>query len=74
MQEILQSKRKTNLANQKFNREWVAEMTKLEGDELTEFISYCKFSIDYLAETTVYEIHNKMMALLDDFNSERDES
>lgn len=74
MQEILQNRRKSDIANQKFNREWVSEMTKLEGDELTDFIAYCKFSVDYLAETAVYEIHIKMMALLDDFNSEKDES
>ncbi|MFK7951865.1 MAG: hypothetical protein AB8B73_03390 [Ekhidna sp.] len=70
MQKILQNKRNIELANKKFNREWVAEMTDLKGEELTSFIAYCKFSIDYLVKTSVYDIHHKMMALLDDFKSE----
>ena len=45
-------------------------MTDLSGEELTNFIAYCKFSIDYLVETTVYDIHLKMMALLVDFKAE----
>lgn len=74
MQKILDQKRKTDLVNRKFNRDWVAEMTELEGEELTDFIAYCNFSIEYLAETTVYDIHLKMIALLDNFKAERMDS
>ena len=48
-------------------------MTSLEGDELTSFIAYCKFTPEYIAETYIYFIHEKMMALLDDFPDEQAE-
>lgn len=74
MQDILTNKRSTNQAYEKFNREWVAEMTLLEGEELTDFIDFCNFNLDYLVETSVYDIHIKMMALLEDFKDERSDS
>lgn len=73
MQKILKNQHITNQARQKFTREWVAEMTKLEGDKLTDFIAYCKFTPKYLAETRLYIIHERMMALLDDFMAEHTE-
>lgn len=55
-------------AHQKFNRDWVSSVTKLEGDELTDFIDYCNFSPEYIIETPHYELHHKVMALLEDFH------
>ncbi|MEQ9406060.1 MAG: carboxypeptidase-like regulatory domain-containing protein [Cyclobacteriaceae bacterium] len=73
MQDILKDKPLMDKAYGKFNREWVAESTRLEGDELTSFIAYCKFTPEYLAKTPLYLIHEKMMALLQDFEAEGSE-
>lgn len=61
-------------ANLKFTREWVGESTKLEGNKLTSFMAYCRFSVGYLAETPLYMIHEDMMKLLPDFLEEYDQS
>lgn len=73
MQQIDKSRHTTTKAQQKFTREWVAEMTKLKGDQLTDFIAFCKFTPKYIAETRLYMIHERMMALLDDFMSQQAE-
>ncbi len=65
--EIQRQKGVQDKANQKFKREWVGEVTKLEGDRLTSFIAYCKFTPKYLAETPLYLIQERMLALLNDF-------
>ena len=70
MQQINKRKNIINQSQQKFTREWVAEMTRLEGNDLTDFIAFCKFTPDYIATTPVYMIHEKMMALLGDFLNE----
>ncbi|GAB4244373.1 MAG: hypothetical protein Tsb0034_22560 [Ekhidna sp.] len=67
LNKILSQKNQVEKAGLKFTREWVASSTKLEGDMLTSFIDYCNFSVDYLANTPLYIIHEKMMALLPDF-------
>lgn len=67
MQQIMKRQHITSKAYQKFTREWVAENTKLEGDKLTSFIDYCDFSVDYLASATLFDIHQRMMALLPNF-------
>lgn len=72
-EKMMDRKGTVDKANSKFTREWVAEATKLSGDQLTSFIAYCKFTPEYLAETTMYLIHEKMMVLLDDFMSEQSE-
>lgn len=70
MQQILKSKHTTTEAYLKFTRAWVSENTKLEGDKLTDFIAYCDFSVEYLAESTVFDIHQRMISLLPDFLAE----
>lgn len=67
MQQINKQRGIVTQAEQKFTRGWVSERTRLEGDRLTNFISYCNFSTEYLAKTPLYMIHEKMMAMLDDF-------
>ena len=73
MQQIRKRQHITSTAYQKFTREWVAENTSLEGDKLTSFIDYCNFSVDYLASATLFDIHQRMMALLPDFLEEYEE-
>ncbi|MEP1095447.1 MAG: hypothetical protein ABJG78_10075 [Cyclobacteriaceae bacterium] len=73
MQQINKNQHFITKSRQKFTREWVGEMTQLEGDHLTDFIAYCKFTPKYLAETELFFIHEKMMALLDDFMQEHSE-
>jgi hypothetical protein len=51
------------LVEEKFTREWVAEQTGLEGEELTEFIAFCNFSYDYLNQFPLYVIREDMMEI-----------
>lgn len=74
LQKILAQQEMERAAYRKFNREWIAKETKLSGDELTDFIAYCKFTTKYITESTLFEIHGRMMALLDEFKAERAES
>lgn len=67
LEKILERKGITQKAQSKFNRDWVAKETQLSGDKLTSFIAYCDFTPEYLTKTTLYAIHEKMMALLSDF-------
>lgn len=71
---LQQSQHTNQRASQKFAREWVAESTSLDGDKLTSFMAYCKFSPAYLAETPQYVIYEDMMALLPKFLEEFDQS
>lgn len=52
---------------EKFTREWVAEQTGLEGEELTDFIAFCNFSYDYLNRFPLYVIREDMMEKLIQF-------
>jgi hypothetical protein len=49
------------LIDKKYNRELVYRLTDLEGDELTNFIGFCNFSMEYLEKATEYEIVEKIM-------------
>ena len=70
MQQIRKQRHTTSTAYLKFTREWVGENTKLEGDKLTSFIAYCDFSVEYLASATLFDIHQRMMAILPEFLEE----
>ena len=71
LEKILAKQEIERKAYLKFNREWIAKETKLNGDELTDFIAYCKFKPEYLANSTLFEIRERMMALLEDFKAEQ---
>jgi hypothetical protein len=43
-------------AEQKFNKQLVSNITKLEGEELDEFMKYCSFDRDFILKTTEYEM------------------
>lgn len=73
MQKIQKRQGLVSKANLKFTREWVGEMTGLQGDQLTNFIAYCKFTPEYIAETPLYMINEKMLALLENFLDEQAE-
>ena len=70
LQEILEKERQWSLASQKFNRQWVKDLTTLDGDELTDFIAFCDFSVEYINETHLVDLENQIMALLDQFKSQ----
>lgn len=74
LEKLLAKREIERSAYRKFNREWVAQETNLSGDTLTDFIAYCKFTPEYLVESTLFDIHQRMMALLDDFNKDREKS
>ncbi len=71
LQKILARRELERVAYQKFNREWVAEETNLDGDELTDFIAFCQFTPEYIVNTRLYDIRKKMMALLEKFEEKR---
>lgn len=71
LQKILARRELERVAYQKFNRDWVAKETNLTGDELTDFIAFCQFSPEYIVNTRLYDIHEKMMALLIEFKEKR---
>lgn len=50
-----------------FNREWVQEVTGLDGDKLTDFIAYCDFSIDFLSKNPLYVIRERLIVKLMEF-------
>ncbi len=47
--------------DKKYNREIVFELTKLPEDELTNFMGFCNFSLEYLYNTSDYDILVKIM-------------
>lgn len=56
---------------EKVSREWIGEVTGLDGDELTTFISYCDLSIDYLDKTPLYLIREELLVRLISFKKEQ---
>ena len=54
-------------ALKKFTREWVKTETGLDGDQLTDFIAFCDFNIDYLDSYSLYIIKENMMTKLEQF-------
>lgn len=65
-------KKREQIIAEKFNRVLVADLTKLEGDALTEFIVSCNFSDDYLYNTDLYTIIEALYAKFDVYQSEAD--
>lgn len=67
---IVQQQSRRQIAYEKFSRDWVGEMTDLEGDVLTDFIHYCDYSLEYLEKTPKYLILEDMLAKLVSFKKE----
>ena len=65
-------RKRERVIHAKFNRVLVGDVTRLEGEELTEFIAFCNFSEDYLYETDLYTIIEDLYAKLDDYQIKRD--
>ncbi len=60
-----------NRVHRKFSRGWVHDITGLEGNELTDFIAYCDFSLRYLDKTPLYLIRENLLAKLSEFKKEQ---
>lgn len=69
---IVQRASSEQLAYAKFSRDWVREVTQLQGDELTDFIQYCDYSLKYLEKTPQYIILEDLLARLESFKKERE--
>ena len=65
----LEMERKWRIARQKFNRDWVGKLTKLEGDELTDFIAFCDFSVEYLVDASLIDIQDHVMTKLEKYQA-----
>lgn len=68
--QITQRESITNRVNHKFTRDWVQNVTGLEGDKLTSFIYFCDYSLDYLDRTPLYLIQEDMLAKLEKFQNQ----
>ncbi len=44
------------IADKKFNKKLVADITQLEGQELDEFMNYCNFERNFVLSTSEYEL------------------
>ena len=64
--------KRKRVINAKFNRELVADITQLEGDELTAFIAMCNFSEEYLYESDLYTIIEALYEKLNDYHNMKD--
>jgi hypothetical protein len=64
--------KRKRVINAKFNRELVGDITKLKGDELSEFIAMCNFSEEYLYETDLYTIVEALYEKLHDYQNMKD--
>ena len=71
-EKIAKLKKREKVIAAKFNRELVADLTQLEGEELTRFIAFCNFSEDYLYETDLIAIADSIFAMYTDFQSRND--
>jgi hypothetical protein len=56
--------------DQKYNRAYVQSLTDLQGDELTDFISYCNFEESYLLKTSQYQLSLAIMEKLKSFKNQ----
>lgn len=68
---IVQNESIQNRVYAKFTRDWVHEVTGLKGDELTNFISFCDYSLEYLDKTPLYIIQEDMLARLSEFKKDQ---
>lgn len=64
---ITQAEPRERRVYKKFNRDWIKGVTGLDGDELTSFIAFCDYSIDYLDKTPLYIIQEDLIAKLTEF-------
>lgn len=68
---VIQNEHREQRVYAKFSREWVHEVTALEGNELTDFIFYCDYSLDYLDKTPLYLIREDLLAKLTEFKRDQ---
>lgn len=67
MHKINQQAFKRGRVEMKFTRNWVGEVTGLEGDVLTDFMSFCDYELDYLEKTPLYMIQEDLLVKFDEF-------
>lgn len=56
-----------NRVFKKFTRDWVKTETGLDGEQLTYFIAFCDYDLDYLDRSSLYIIKENMMTKLEEF-------
>jgi len=64
LKKILEKEKVRKIIDEKFNRNIVADVTGLKGEDLTEFMVFCNFSEKYLLETNQYDILIKVLEKL----------
>ncbi|MFY0689589.1 MAG: hypothetical protein JXQ90_20630 [Cyclobacteriaceae bacterium] len=53
---LKQTARNRTIAYDKFTRDYVQQLTKLEGNDLTNFMLYCDFSEEFLMASTQFQV------------------
>ncbi len=57
LEKVKSQEKRQHVIDEKFNRDIVAQVTKLESDEeITEFMGFCNFTEDFLYQANLYEI------------------
>ncbi|MEM9895632.1 MAG: carboxypeptidase-like regulatory domain-containing protein [Bacteroidota bacterium] len=69
-QKALKANSQLDKVAKKMPRKWVAEVTNLQGDLLTDFIAYCNFEPKYILRTPLYIIQERITVLLEEFLEE----
>jgi hypothetical protein len=57
---LLRVESKQHIIDKKYNREIIYNITRLTEDEITDFMGFCNFNMDYLFNATEYEIMVKI--------------
>jgi hypothetical protein len=70
MHKINQGQLRRYEINQKYNRNYVAELTQLKDDRLTDFIAFCDFSEEFLYSSNQYQIAEAVMDKFFEFEQE----
>lgn len=67
---VLEEEKITSVAYKKFNREIVARITGLSGEQLNQFMVFCKPDNAFLVQSSEYEVYKKISDCLTEFKHE----
>lgn len=71
LEKIKREKELDELAEQKYNRELVHTITKLEGEELDKFMDYCRFERSFILQKSNYELIVIISEIYDIYKTEK---
>jgi hypothetical protein len=69
--EVKEQEPSLKIVDTKFNREVLANVTGLKGEELNEFALYCKLSDAFIIKASEYELVEKILEIYGDFKKQK---